>query len=168
VSDGDVIASGITNSLVIARGDVKAKVVLKSTILCGGRADIKDSFIGSTAVSAKEITYQPYPEKTRDSTIEPYTTNALSWVTFFQPRQAGMEVELSEGGLRVQKVHVEKRFARAGLKEGDVVLAVGGTAPNSLASFRQVLRRQLARDEDFALRVRRAKDTIDIVVSCKE
>ncbi len=167
ISDGDVSAEVIGDSLVIARGTVTARVIGGSTVFSGSGIEIKGNTIKATLISAKAVQYAK-PERREETTVQENAPNALSLVKFFEPVDAGVEVEATDGLLRIRKVQTRKSFARAGLREGDLVLAVGGIATDSPLSFRRLLRNHLASDEDFRMRVRRANETIEVIVSCKE
>lgn len=167
ISDGDVSAEVIGDSLVIARGTVTVRVIGGSTVFSGSGIEIKGNTIKATLISAKAVQYAK-PERREETTVQENAPNALSLVKFFEPVDAGVEVEATDGLLRIRKVQTRKSFARAGLREGDLVLAVGGIATDSPLSFRRLLRNHLASDEDFRMRVRRANETIEVIVSCKE
>ena len=105
--------------------------------------------------------------KETDTRKHPPSAIPLGFIKFFDPSQAGISVEGAKGGVAIKQVAPDKPFARAGLRSGDVPLAIDGTVVPSPESFRRLLRRKLAVGKDAAFKVRRGEKTLEIRVSCK-
>lgn len=169
ICDGDAKLSGASASFVIARGAIVVRgFVASSTLISATRIELNSTAQNCALVSTGPIRTHPNPNYVKDCTIHAKKANALGFVKFFETAEAGVEVAAAEGAVRVLKVHAGKRFARAGLRSGDIVLSVGGTAADSPESFRRLLRKHLAGEDDFALRVRRHGQTVEVAVACKE
>ena len=80
----------------------------------------------------------------------------------------GIEVAANARGVRVQTVTEGKRFAAAGLKADDVLLAIDGTDVTSTEQFRRLLRRKLALEKDTTFKLLRGEKTIEVRIPMKD
>jgi S1-C subfamily serine protease len=92
----------------------------------------------------------------------------LGLVRFFDPAQAGIRVEAAKEGVRVKDAAVDKPFAQVGLKAGDIILTLGGTAVESPDSFRRLLRRKIAEGGQTVFKLRRGEKVLEIAVPLKD
>ncbi len=150
VSDGDVTLRDALGCLVIARGTVRA-CEFRDCLVVSGQAVVSTKFLKD------EDAYKNCSIKQN----EPFP---LSFVRFFDPAREGVTVEPADGGVRVKTVDAAKPFAQAGLRAGDVIAAVDGTASASPEVFRRLLRRAWVGDEGVALQVVRGGKTRQILV----
>jgi hypothetical protein len=90
----------------------------------------------------------------------------LQLFSFFDPARQGVTLA-GDGSARLAKVHEGKPFARAGLRAGDVVLAVGRRQIDSGAALRARLRR-LAGGDEVVFKVKRGDKVFETTVSLKE
>jgi S1-C subfamily serine protease len=74
---------------------------------------------------------------------------------FYDVKQSGIEVQQAKEGVVVKKVHKGKPFAKAGVQEGDRLLALDGTKIDSLDVFRRLVRRNAMANNDIVLTVER-------------
>jgi len=148
VCDGDFKErSRLDNCLVIARGNVKCdQDVTNCRIFAGGRC--------SLGAGARSI----------GSLVTENETNPLGFVKFFNPGQIGITVENRDVGLRVNNTPRDKAFGLAGIRRGDVILALDGKELNDAEAFRRLLRPKLFENQNTLFRVRRAKATFEIKV----
>jgi hypothetical protein len=167
VVDGDVKATGISQSLVIAKGSVTAFDAFKSTILCGGPIKIKQLIKESTLVSAKDIRPPP-PENIQKSTLKEKEADALRFVKFFEVEDAGIEVKDAKGGVEVSATLAGKPLSGAGIKAGDLIVAVNKDGVKSADSLRRLLRKEIALGDSFTLRVRRAGKELEFRVQAEK
>src|SRR5207249_440315 len=110
----------------------------------------------------------PKVEEVRPPVVKELQTDGLGYVKFFDPVQVGVTVTADADGVRVAEATEGKPFARAGLRAGDVITAVDGTAVNSTDAFRRLLRKAVALSEPIVLKVRRQEQTREIRVQAKE
>jgi len=90
----------------------------------------------------------------------------LELFTFFDPARQGLTLA-GDGSARLAKVHEGKPFARAGLRAGDVVVAVGRRPVDSGRALRARLRR-LASGDEVVFKVERGEKVFETTVSFKE
>jgi hypothetical protein len=138
-------------SIVIARGDVYCPQGMdNSLIISSGRVHIpKTAF--------------PY----RNSVIKENVVVPLDYVKFFDPVREGVEVVPNPVGVKVKTVAENKRFARAGLKPDDCILAIDGAESQSPDAFRRLLRRKFAEGGVAPFEVARGEKTVTLSVSFK-
>ena len=97
----------------------------------------------------------PPKKRVRASRLESKVCDALGPVRFFEPSRYGIAVAPDKGGVRVKAADREKPLGKAGLRAGDLVLALDGTPADSPESFRRLLRRRVAEGGEAVFRVRR-------------
>jgi hypothetical protein len=90
----------------------------------------------------------------------------LQLFSFFDPARQGVTLA-GDGSARFAKAHEGKPFARAGLRAGDVVLAVGRRQVNSGPALRAQLRR-LAGGDEVVFKVKRGEKVFETTVSFKQ
>jgi len=151
VCDGEFKASTVFDCIVIARGPVQCHGVIRNSLIVS---------VGSVRV--------PKGTTVEDTVIKEKEPNPLGFVKFFDPAREGITVEKAEGGLRVKTATEGKRFARAGLRAGDVVTAIDGEAVKDTELFRRLLRRKLAEEKDAVFKVRRGEKTLEVSVRFKD
>jgi hypothetical protein len=90
--------------------------------------------------------------------------NLPKYLKLFDPRQVGVAVEAAGGGVRVTQVADGRPFARAGVRQGDVVLAVGGAPVRTPDDFRRLVRWAVVDAKETPLRIRRGGQEIELRV----
>jgi hypothetical protein len=183
-SAGGFRAPGFSRGAIFANGLVQVETLRSAIVVCDGEVEVKKSmgqcivvargavkcpqedFAGCILVSASSI--QAPKGAARGNEIRENEQEQLGLIRFFELTQAGVEVEADKGGVRVKRVEDGKPFARAGLKPGDVVLALGGTAADSPEEFRRLVRRKLAEGADAFLKLRRTGKVLEIAVPLKD
>ncbi len=150
------------DAIVFANGPVSiGGFVRNSVIICDGKVELGARAINSVILArgpAQLGTFNQY------SAIEWNEPNPLGVFSFFDPAQLGIEVALAKNQIRVESVHAEKAFARAGLRAGDIIVALDKSSVQTLEEFRNLLRRKLL-DGATALSIRR--DDKDLQISVK-
>jgi hypothetical protein len=141
--DGDFTARyDADNSLIIARGDVWFQhPVNNCRVITSGHVHYASTKV--TATKAQEN--EPKP---------------LGFVYFFDPAQVGLDVESVSGGVRFKEAG--KGFAGAGFRPDDLVVALNGIDVKDAATFRRVLRGQLAIGAELVFKVRRVEEVIRV------
>jgi hypothetical protein len=148
VCDGDVEIPYVSKSIVIARGNVRVHPrlgIASSVVIAGG------------TVTKGRWAWGVIKEKER---------HPLGFVRFFESARVGVTVAATKGGVLVATVDKGKPFARAGVRPGDVVTAIGGQRVSSPEGFRSLLRRGLAEWQRVELKVRRSGRALDLTVRC--
>ena len=144
--DGDVEVNAVNHSIVIARGNIRFP--------WNGRS-IHSHLIAGGTVSPHS--------KDKQTTVKQKLRDDFGFVAFFDPAEAGVEVAQSQRGIRIEKVHPGKPFAKSGFQPGDVILAVDGRPVDSTDSFRRLLRRGVVR-ERATFQVHRGERITDVAV----
>jgi hypothetical protein len=148
VSDADVTLRQGNKSLVIARG----------TVTCEGGVYKDCRFIAGKTVKLNHST------RLVDCKVTTHELNPLGFVRFFDPAILGITIEPAKTGMHVKAVAPGKPFAKAGLKAGDIVLAVNACPAKSPEEFRKLLRQSYVCDEDTVLRVDRGGKRLEVRV----
>jgi hypothetical protein len=155
ICDGDFIIQGtIDNSLIIARGDViidKPGEVLDSHIICSGKTSVSKG-VGVTLRSK----------------VKENDPNPLGFIKYFDPADIGIKVEKAENGVKVKEAPKDMAFGAAGLRAGDLLVALDGKEVKDPETFRRLLRPRVVQNEEIVFRLRREKETLDIKVQVKE
>jgi PDZ domain len=169
ISDGDVIAeAGIGNSLVIARGKVVTGSVDGSTIVSGDSIRYKQMPVAPPLCEDVNVNkaliarFEPRRVDLREKDAHP-----LGFVTFFELHRVGLEVKAEGPAVVVSKVAAKSEAERAGVKAGDVVLAVGGTKPTDAEHLRRALRDALAVG-DAKVQLKRGAETLTVTLTLPE
>jgi hypothetical protein len=154
--------SHLVGGIVFANGDVKiGSHVVGGLIICDGDVEIDSHVVASVILARGKVTVR---SAVRESVIKQNEPNPLGVVTFFDPVALGVEVAPGVGGLEVQAAPDGKRFAKAGLRKGDLVLTVNGMRVDSAEIFRRRLRRAALEDRGATLQVRRGDKTLELTV----
>lgn len=154
VCDGDVKVAGeiLNAAIVVARGKVICPEDTRRTLV----------------VSSETIQLSPREKPYACLFKEKQSAPLLGYVQFFEPVQAGIEVLAHKQGVRVKAVAEEKRFARAGVKPDDILIAVDTTDVNSPEQFRRLLRRKLAEEKVTTFTLLRAEKSLAVRISMKD
>jgi hypothetical protein len=140
VCDGDVTLTGCIRCVAVASGSIKDGGSIDC--LLAARGPVQSA--GSIRTMSKEKQKVP-----------------LQTVKFFEPAQLGAEVALADGKVRVRKVKAGTPLAKAGLRAGDIVTALGETKVESVEAFRRTLRRKLAEGRTV-VKVRRGDRMVEL------
>lgn len=164
-------SSSITNSIILANGPIDSEALQDSVVVCDGdvtargckgciivaRGKVRCLERASDSLVVTSSTFQG-PEKpfvTSKCTIREREAEPLGRIHFFDPAREGIEVVSEKGTVSVKTATKGKAFARAGIRPGDVVLAVDEGDVASVESFRKLLRRAVATQSEVSLKVRR-------------
>jgi hypothetical protein len=166
---GGSVEAGHTasGSLILCDGDVTADYFINSLVIARGTIHCRSSALNSRLISCGEVRYKDAKDL-RDTKVVEKEAKPLGLVTFFDPAQVGITVEAAEGGVKVKSAEKGKPFAAAGLRAGDLVVALDGTAAKDAESFRRLLRAKVAAGGEMAFKVRRGEEAVEIRVPWKE
>ncbi len=185
--------NAVSNAIVFCRGSIKSINFLKrSLFVCTGSVDlvnvaeesgvfvrgpvqrmntarqsvVEAASLGQGKVSEGNV-YRNCPGPTGvsgvNNRVEKATASPLELFRLFEPARVGLEFTMLEGSARVERATAGQPFARAGLRPGDRVLAVNGTAVPSGDALIGLLRRRVAAGEAL-LRVQRADQVLALPV----
>ena len=98
------------------------------------------------------------------NTIQESVAEPLGFVKFFEPAQIGLQAAADDGAVKVLRAAPVKAFHKAGLRAGDVLLAVGAAEVRDDAGLRRALLRHVALEEPIPLRVRRDGKILELKV----
>ncbi len=148
----------IAPAQTIAREGVTNWNVSGSVILSGGpvRPANKGGIIANSTIISASTVEVPKEVKQTNSIVKQNQPDALGPVHFFEPAEVGIEVDMVKNAVQVKNLDAAKSFAKAGLKAGDVLLALDKAAAKSPAEFRKQLRHSLAGTVPLIFEVRRA------------
>jgi PDZ domain len=180
VASGRIRASTLINGVVFACGPVELDRMVNSIIVCDSEVTLHGDWddcliiargtvrcsrpIGNCRIATSSHAEARNQTLLGSSKIQDNEPTPLGFVRFFDPARAGIAVEPAEKGVQVKVSTPGKPFARAGLRAGDVVVALSGEEVNSFESFRRLLRAQLAVEEEGVFKVRRDGQTLEIKV----
>jgi S1-C subfamily serine protease len=153
VCDGDVVVTTdyIGLSLIVARGNITAKGGSIVTLMAGGKITLENK---------DRINNGPNSYLVEDQ------LNTLG-VTFFELHRVGIEAKAAEKVVTLSAVKEKSAAALAGLKVGDVVVAVGAKKPADVEAFRRALRDALALG-DATVRVTRDGKPVEVKLALPE
>jgi hypothetical protein len=156
----------IDGSLLVCDGDVAASVVSDSILLAAGSVSIGGGARNSAIVSGGTVRVDvEFPgARAKNSLIQEHQRDPLHCVHFFDPAKAGIEVKACRNGLRVVGIAAALAFGRAGVRQGDEVMAVDGRKVDSAEAFRRVLRRRMGDSNPVLLDLRREDKPLRIEV----
>jgi hypothetical protein len=168
VASGSVdIRERVANAIVFANGNVRiADSLWGSLIICNGDVEVETGAIERSVILCRG-TLTAGRSLIRDSVIERNERNPLGLFKFFELAQVGLAVDEVKKELRVASVDNNNPFARAGLKSGDVILALQDAKVASVEDFRNRLRARYLAGE-ATLSVRRGTAEIGIRVSFRD
>jgi membrane-associated protease RseP (regulator of RpoE activity) len=155
VCDGDVAVtdSHITGSLIVARGNITVGGnVTEATLIAGGKV---------TVGTPRKV------PGTAPNLIKENEPNPLNFITFFELRRVGLEVNAADGAVRVSAVAAGKACEKAGVKAGDTILEVNGKKPADAEALRRLLRDALAVG-DATVKLQRGNDTLTVKLALPE
>jgi hypothetical protein len=142
-ADGDVVGDWI-GGIVITRGSVKSKIDIDGgLVLAGGKV---------TGV------------RRPGAIIRDNQPKLLGWVRFFEIADAGLDVELADGGVRVTKVIDQQPPQKTGLRAGDLITAMDGKPFKDIEEFRRLLRRSTVQNAS-KFTVRRDGTSLELTAS---
>lgn len=161
---GAVHNGDIYGCLLLATGDIKAKnrgggYIANSMVFCDG-----DVIAGKIVRSVIVATGSVKSDSATSCFIIENARNPLPFLKLFDPSQAGIEVSSTKEGVRVENVHEGKRFAKAGVERGDVLVAVDKTKITSAEQFRKLLRRLVVENREGVFRLQRGHKTLEVVL----
>jgi PDZ domain len=165
-------SEGVFFSIISAAGDVEVGELHDSVVICDGAVTVKDgpsrslivargpvrcsgSFpIAGVVSSGGAVTfYTGLPR--RDAFVARNERKHLGLLRFFEPEQVGVGVAPAKFAVRLSALDAKKAFAKAGLKEGDLVVSVDGSEVVTPKGFRRAVLRRLVEGGAAKLRVRR-------------
>lgn len=142
-------------SVVVARGSIHCPSgVSDCVILAGGDVTFPDyGRVRDSVIRAGGRVHVPAKTLVTGSTLESGARNHFGPVKFFETADLGVRVAPAKFAVRV--ADSVGPFARAGLKEGDLVAELDGSPATTPEHFRRLLRRRVVEGGAAALRVRR-------------
>jgi hypothetical protein len=153
---GDVDTDIASNAIIVSDGDVIIRGGAEaSLIIARGTVTFQSGILGCRVVSGKSVVFANGAGKGQDCAIVENDPTPLGFVQFFDPAREGIAVEPAEGGVRVSDADAAKPFAKAGLRQGDLIVSLGGVPVGSPEEFRRALRAKLAEDATIPFHVRR-------------
>jgi hypothetical protein len=162
-----IFCNGVVESMnctdgnaVFVRGELRRLNYTKGNVIEAttlGRGNLSE---GNTYLNrkAQEV---PGGKDDRFVAAEP---SLLELFRYFEPARAGLKFTMVEGDARVDEVTEGKAFARAGLRNGDRVLAIDHEKFLAVDSFIRLLRRNMVAGK-LLLKVQRGDRVLEIPVS---
>jgi len=166
ICGGDCVVDddGAVNSIIVARRNVLVKKgVVHCVILAGGDVDVSDLHVNNSTIrAAGKIKVGP-PNSIIKSEVHPEDPKALAGIRFFELADLGLAASLVEKRMRVDRLAADSPLARAGLREGDRIDAVGPETPTDDETLRRALRRAFA-ERRTTLKIQRDGQPREITV----
>jgi hypothetical protein len=159
------LRGAVFGSVIVCDGDVTIEGMVSQTIIAArGLVRCRDTISHSVIVTAGTLEAPPRAKGLLTTCYIKEKDATPLGIRFFDPAQAGISVEANDGGMRVKESAADKPFARAGVRAGDVVVAIDSTAVPSFEVFRRQLRKHLAREGEFTLKLRRGDAVLEVRV----
>ena len=137
-------------------------------VLAGGNVHVPETcIVRNCTIRAAGTVPVTARTSVKNSDIKEKDPKALDLVKFFEPVQAGVEADKAEGGMRVTRVTADGPFAKADVRPGDLITAVGGQPAAEPEAFRRLLRRGVA-EGTTVVRIRRGDEIRDVRVRFPE
>ncbi len=164
-ANGDVACGGVSRCIIVCDGDVTIETenpkarsyITMSFVVARGNITVRDSTTFATLIAGGKVTIRAqtkFGEMGGEPTITENEPNPLGFITFFELHRIGIEAKAADKVVALTAVKAGSAAAKAGLKVGDVVVAVGAKKPTDPESLRRALRDALALG-DAALTVTR-------------
>lgn len=167
VCEGDFVAEkALVGSNVFARGDVVCRQgAWKCRIFAGGdvRAGNLSKFEDCTIRAGGKVSLHSSSDL-RPSKIEQGATVDFGPVRFFETRRLGVETARADSGVCVSALDPSKSFARAGLRQGDLIRRGDGLPIGTVEAFRRHIRRRAAVEGFTLLTAQREGKPLDLLV----
>jgi hypothetical protein len=140
VADGDVVINRADEVIVVARGDVTLGVSNGNYDYCvsaGQRIKVRAPEIDGIRLrsGSNDLLLRGPPKGAWDET-------SIKRIRFFELSDIGLEVKSTSGQLLVTGIEANSPMAKAGVKVGDVIVAISGNSVTDAESFRRQLRRE--------------------------
>lgn len=141
-------------------------ILSRCVIFCDGHIRLDKATECLLVATGKIRIKSPGPE----NIIVEDAKNPLSFLKLYDTSAVGIEVRSADKGVVVEKVHEGKRFAKAGIIKGDVLLTVRATkdAPaveiSSPETFRRQVRRLVVHNGQGILQIERGGKVLELVV----
>jgi S1-C subfamily serine protease len=149
--------------VIVARGDVHIDELYSAD--CRSSIFTRGSFSVETLDRAKQTSPFGAPaDQLTGTEIKQNAKNALNFIRFFETTDVGVNAAKGAKGVDLQKLTSDSPLAIAGLKTGDIVLAVDGNEIGDLEGFRRQLRRAYV-SQEAKVKVRRAGKELEVTVS---
>ncbi len=179
IATGNVVVEGVSSircSVVISQGYVKTGTIAGSVVMCrGGVGRVGGNGDERTWLQEGSVLVCPHEVKTKTADFRGPASKTIKedpfphpFMKLFNPATAGIEVADSKTEAKVEKVHNNKPFAKAGFQKGDLVLAVGDKEVKSYDDFRKAVRRNFVDKTEPVFKVKRGEQTLELKVSFKE
>jgi hypothetical protein len=160
---------GVSHSLIVCRGNVTGPYfgVGNAVILAGGDVHLEHTHqLRDSAILAGGTVHMPKRGKITNCRIEGNLKDATAPFKFFELADVGVKVAkpAKDGGkgLAVDAVTPDTPFAKAGVLDGDVILAIDDAPVTDPEAFRKQVRRALVVQGDCLLTVSRGGKTLDL------
>jgi S1-C subfamily serine protease len=101
---------------------------------------------------------------TRGAAVQSNVKEPLQFIKFFEINRFGLDVESGKGIARVKSVANDGAAARAGLKVGDEIVAVGSERVEPQRSLHSLLRTAYAVGHTFQVKLRRDGRDIEVTI----
>jgi hypothetical protein len=169
VSSGPVRCKySVNEAIVFANGDIKAQTAGPCILVCDGDVEVTHNFAWSLVITTGDVKVKKGRLDDPQSLVIEHAHEALGLLKFFDPRQVGLEVAESAGGVAVKSAVAGKPFAKAGFHNGDLLTEVDGKAVTGAKQFRRLLRRAVADGGETWFTVRRAGQVLQLSVRFTE
>jgi len=139
VTDGDIRLRHANNSVVIARGNIRIAELTGAkcnlSLHAGGRVHIE-----SLVHNGRRAPFNGRTNLLEGTEIKEGVRTSLGFVRFFEISDVGIEVR-GDGAPKLEKLLADSPMAKAGLKPGDVILAIDDCKVGDCDAVRRMLRR---------------------------
>jgi hypothetical protein len=160
----------IESSAIVTRGQFvgPSSRLLRSVILTGGTVDIGEGceLIDSTIIAGGKVSI-PKSATVKNCRIEQGVKNPTAPFSFFELADVGLSLDkpaAADAGLPVADVKPDTPFGKAGVKKGDVLLAIDDQKVGDAEAFRVTLRKAVVQQGDALMTVSRGGKTLDLAV----
>jgi PDZ domain len=162
--DGNLrVGSEISHCVIFCDGEVAAERITRSVIFAHGNVAVQRGTVDQSAIVTSGEVVSKWRKRFLESTIREGEWIQANFVNYFQPGRLGLDASPVEGGMRLGSLYGKNPFYIAGLRSGDVIVAVDGAPTQTAETFRKQLLRASVRDRTV-LTVRRSNETLQLNV----
>jgi hypothetical protein len=148
----------VSRSVIVADGDVHLPMGSECIVIARGAVKFLTGRLHGSVILCGEKTVPEFEKDAKGNIIRVNQVKPLGIITFFNPSDLGIEVEIEKNIVSVSSLKEDSPLLKSGLKVGDIIEAIDGGVVDSADSFRRWLRRGYVSQESIFSILRKNKE----------